>query len=170
MLHLKINNPDLFRENIRNNLNKNFNDKRHGTNLEKGIFNYTLKEAEQRKIVKKWDNKQFVLIYTSHLKSILSNLKQQLIEEVNKGSLQPHKIAFMTHQELDYGRWSDLIELKSKRDKNKFETNMAAATDTFTCRKCKGKNCTYYLMQTRSADEPMTCYPNCLDCGNRWKC
>jgi len=166
----KIENPDLFRDNIRKKLNEKFKDERHGNNLEKGIFNYTLKEADQRKIVKKWDNKQFVLIYISHLRSILNNLKPVLVEQVNNGLLQPHKIAFMTHQEIDHDRWAELIEIKSKRDKNKFEVNMAASTDTFTCRKCKGKNCTYYLMQTRSSDEPMTCYTSCLDCGNRWKC
>lgn len=166
----KIENPDLFRANIRKKLNEKFKDERHGNNLEKGIFNYALKEADQRKIVKKWDNKHFALIYMSHLRSILNNLKPKLIEEVNNGSIQPHKIAFMTHQEMDHDRWAELIEIKSKRDKNKFEVNMAASTDTFTCRKCKGKNCTYYLMQTRSSDEPMTCYTTCLDCGNRWKC
>jgi transcription elongation factor S-II len=166
----KIENPDLFRANIRKKLNEKFKDERHGNNLEKGIFNYALKESDQRKIVKKWDNKHFALIYMSHLRSILNNLKPKLIEEVNNGSIQPHKIAFMTHQEMDHDRWAELIEIKSKRDKNKFEVNMAASTDTFTCRKCKGKNCTYYLMQTRSSDEPMTCYTTCLDCGNRWKC
>ena len=166
----KIENPNLFRDNIRKKFNEKFNDVRHGNNLEKGIFNYALKEAEQRKIVKKWDNKYFVLIYLNHMRSILNNLNDKLIEEVNSGSLQPHKIAFMTHQEFDYNRWAQLIDAKTKRDKNKFEVNIAAATDTFTCRKCKGKNCTYYLMQTRSADEPMTCYTSCLDCGNRWKC
>lgn len=170
MLYKKIENPDVFRANIQKILSEKFNDKKHGVNLEKGIFNFTLKESEQRKIVKKWDNKHFVLIYTSHLKSILTNLNDKLIEEVNNGLLQPHKIAFMNHQELDHDRWAELIEIKSKRDKNKFEMNMAASTDTFTCRKCKGKNCTYYLMQTRSSDEPMTCYTSCLDCGNRWKC
>ena len=75
----------------------------------------------------------------------------------------------MTHQELNPDKWTTLIEAKAKRDANKFETNIAAATDTFTCRKCKGNQCTYYQMQTRSADEPMTCYISCVLCGNRWK-
>lgn len=169
MSNCKIETPELFRENVRKKLNEKFNNPSHGLNLEKGIFNYALKEADQRKIVKKWDNKYFVLIYQSHLKSILKNLNHKLIEEVNNGSLQPHKIAFMTHQELDNDKWAELIDIKSKRDKNKFEVNIAAATDTFTCRKCKGKNCTYYLQQTRSADEPTTIFVQCLDCGTRWK-
>lgn len=165
----KIENPDLFRANVRKKLSEKFNNEKHGTNLEKGIFNYTLKEADQRKIVKKWDNKQFVILYQSHLRSILKNLSDKLIAEVNDGSLLVHKIAFMNHQELDHDRWTQLIDAKSKRDKNKFEVNMAAATDTITCRKCKKNQCTYYQMQTRSADEPMTTFCQCVLCGARWK-
>jgi len=165
----KIENPDNFRANIRKRINERFNNEKHGINLEKGIFNYALKEADQRKIVKKWDNEFFIQIYLSHLRSILNNLNNKLIDEVNNGTIKPHTIAFMTHQELDHNRWAQLIDSKSKRDKNKFEVNLAASTDTFTCRKCKGNQCTYYQMQTRSADEPMTCYITCIQCGNRWK-
>lgn len=166
----RIQNPDTFRANIRKKLNEKFNHEQASTNLEKGIFNYALKEAEQRKIIKKWDNIFFVQIYLSHLKSILNNLSEKWIDEVKNGTIKSHTIAFMTHQELNHEKWSDLIEKKSKRDKNKFETNIAAATDTFTCRKCKANQCTYYQMQTRSADEPMTTFVTCIPCGNRWKC
>jgi DNA-directed RNA polymerase subunit M/transcription elongation factor TFIIS len=40
----------------------------------------------------------------------------------------------------------------------------------FKCGKCKSIKTTYYQMQTRSADEPMTTYVTCKGCGNRWKC
>ena len=166
----KIENPDNFRANIRKKINEKLDDEKASVNLEKGIFNYTLKEADQRKIVKKWDNKFFVQIYLNHLRSIVNNLDDKWISAINSDEIQAHKFAFMNHQEFNHDRWAQLIESKSKRDKNKFETNIAAATDTFTCRKCKNNQCTYYQMQTRSADEPMTCYVNCLTCGNRWKC
>lgn len=39
----------------------------------------------------------------------------------------------------------------------------------FTCGKCKGTQTTYFQMQTRSSDEPMTTFATCLTCGNRWK-
>lgn len=166
----KINNPEYFRIRIRNKINEKLHNEIASLNLEKGIFNYSLKEADNRKIIKKWDNEFFVQIYLSHLKSILSNLNEKWIKDINDGLIESHKIAFMTHQELNHERWAALIEQKSKRDKNKFETNLAAATDTFTCRKCKNNKCTYYQMQTRSADEPMTTYCQCCICGNRWKC
>jgi transcription elongation factor S-II len=40
----------------------------------------------------------------------------------------------------------------------------------FKCGKCKSVKTTYYQMQTRSADEPMTTFVTCMGCGNRWKC
>jgi transcription elongation factor S-II len=40
----------------------------------------------------------------------------------------------------------------------------------FKCGKCKSVKTTYYQMQTRSADEPMTTYVTCMSCGSKWKC
>lgn len=166
----QIKNPEEFRSNIREKLNKKINNMKHSINLEKGIFNYALKEAGNRKIVKKWDNQYFVQIYVDRLRSIYNNLTQDIINQINDETIKAHVVAFMTHQELCPEIWRELIDAKAKRDANKYETNIAAATDTFTCRKCKGNQCTYYQLQTRSADEPMTCYISCINCGNRWKC
>ena len=168
----KIENPDLFRANIRNKLNEKFKDERHGNNLEKGIFNYSLKEASRRKIPKQWSDPYFVMIYVNHLRSIYRNINdnEYLICLLNNGDIKSHEIAFMTHQEMNPPRWTELIKEKMKRDKNKFETKVEAATDTFTCRKCRQNKCTYYQLQTRSSDEPMTTFVTCLNCDNRWKC
>jgi len=40
----------------------------------------------------------------------------------------------------------------------------------FKCGRCKSVKTTYYQMQTRSADEPMTVFVSCLNCGRNWKC
>ena len=90
--------------------------------------------------------------------------------EILNGSINVEKLVGMNHHELNPERWKDYIEKKIKRDTLKYERKMEAATDTFTCRKCKSKECNYYQMQTRSADEPMTTFVSCINCGNRWKC
>ena len=60
---------------------------------------------------------------------------------------------------------------KEKQDKLKYDMKPESMTDEFKCRKCGSRSCSYYEVQTRSADEPMTQFVNCLnpDCGNRWK-
>lgn len=166
----KIDNPEKFRENVKNKINELLKNEKHSNNLEKGIFNYALNEAKNKRVVKKWDNVHFVQIYLDRLKSIYLNLNNaELIEQINSDSIKAHTVAFMTHQEMQPDKWKDLIDAKSKRDMHKFESNIEAATDTFTCRKCRSNKCTYYLQQIRSADEPMTCFITCIDCGNRWK-
>lgn len=166
----KIENSEQFRSNIRAKINEKLNNEKHSSNLEKGIFNYALKEADQRKIVKKWDNKHFVQIYLDRLRSIYTNLNDNIIEQINSEDIKAHVVAFMTHQELNPEKWQELIDKKIIKDKNKFESNLEASTDTFTCRKCKSNKCTFYQQQIRSSDEPMTTFVQCIDCGNRWKC
>ncbi|EER02922.1 transcription elongation factor SII, putative [Perkinsus marinus ATCC 50983] len=39
----------------------------------------------------------------------------------------------------------------------------------FQCGKCRKSQTTYFQMQTRSSDEPMTTFVTCLNCGNKWK-
>jgi transcription elongation factor S-II len=152
-------------------LNEIIQNDKNTINLEKGIFNFALGEAKNRKVVKKWDNPYFVQIYMDRLRSIFNNINNPaLLEQINSGTIKPHVVAFMTHQEMRPEKWDELITAKSKRDANKFENNLEAATDTFTCRKCKSNKCTYMQLQLRSADEPMTTFVTCLSCGNRWRC
>lgn len=170
-MELIVNNPDKFRSNIRNKFNEIIENEKYSTNIEKAVHNWALKEATNRKVVKKWDNPYFVQIYIDHLRSIFINLKNpKLLELIKSGELKAQNVPFMTHQEICPEKWEELIQAKMKRDKTKFEQNVEASTDTFTCRKCWQKKCTYYQLQTRSADEPMTVYISCTVCGNRWKC
>ena len=167
----KIENPDAFRSNIRKKLSSFFQENiNHADNLEKGIYNWSLKEATNRKVVKKWDNQFFIQIYLDHLRSIFVNLtNDKLPQMVLSGDIKAHELAFMSHHEMLPEKWDELIKAKSIRDKSKFEQNIEAMTDTFTCRKCKSKKCSYYQQQVRSSDEPMTIFVQCLQCFNRWK-
>jgi transcription elongation factor S-II len=165
-----IQSPDLFRENIRKKLQNILEEDNLAINLEKGIYNYSIKEANSKKIVKKWENPHFSQLYLDRLRSIYINIKNKdLLEQIKSGEITPQTLAFMTHQEMNPQQWHSLIEKKMKRDASKFNTNIQASTDMFTCKKCRSKRCTYYELQTRSADEPATIFVTCLDCGKHWK-
>ena len=83
MSQIKIENPEKFRSNIVNKLNVKIDNNKNSANLEKGIFNYSLKEAEQRKVLKKWDNNRFVKIYLDRLRTVYLNLNNTIIEQIN---------------------------------------------------------------------------------------
>jgi transcription elongation factor S-II len=171
MTSLKIENPDQFRENIRVKLSTVISmDEDASTNLEKGIYNYAIQESNFKKIVKKWENPAFSQLYLDRLKTVYVNLKNPaLLKALQKGEIAPQSLAFMTHQEFAPDKWKTLIDQKMKRDIAKYDKKIEASTDMFTCKKCHSKKCTYYELQTRSADEPATIFVTCLDCGKHWK-
>jgi transcription elongation factor S-II len=166
----RIQNSENFRENVANKLTLILNNHKNSINLEKGIYNSALAEADSKNIVKKWDNNSFLTLYINKLRSVYFNLNSDLIRQIDEKKIRPHEIAFMSHQQLRPSRWKELIELKKLRDDNLYSPKIEASTDNFTCYKCKSKKCTFYQLQTRSADEPMTTFVTCLDCSNRWKC
>lgn len=161
---------DNFRNNIRERFNNIICDETKSINLEKALFNYTIKEAGFRKIVKKWENAPFVQLYVDRLRSLYINLKhEEILKSIQNDELKVQTYAFMTHQEMIPSHWKELLDKKALMENSKFETDLVANTDMFTCGKCKSKKCSYYTMQTRSADEPETIFISCLDCGKNWK-
>jgi len=151
-------------------LQKLFSDDKLSKNMEIGIFNYTIKASTFNKITKDWKNIYFKLLYKQRAKTMLINLKNipELITNLKTKKIKVEDISFYTHQELNPELWKELIDEKIKIDKNKYE-NCPKINSEFKCRKCQSNNCSYYQLQTRSADEPMTTFVNCLDCGNRWR-
>ena len=178
---MRIENPQSFRENVCKVIEKFFVGKRMeiekpdaidkiAINIEKGVYNFAIKEATFRKIVKKWENPFFAQLYLDRLRVIYINLKNpDLLQQIETGELTPNVLAYMTHQEMNPEQWKIMIDRKTKRDESKFAARVEASTDMFTCKKCKSKRCTYYELQTRSADEPATIFITCLDCGKNYK-
>ena len=175
-IYMEIKDPPTFRQAITQRLQTIIKHPVKCKNIERGIFKYCLLEATQRKIVKKWDNQYFVLLYMNKFRSIWFNLTESyvgntdLFKKLRANLICSHKLAFLTHQEMFPKKWKALIEAKMIRDKNKYTTDTLGASTEFKCRKCGERKTNYYQVQTRSADEPMTTFVTCLNCGNHWRC
>ena len=170
-----VNNSEEFRKNIRNKIKQKLGlQEGMANNIEINIFNYTVNQCKDRNIVRKWDNKYFVQIYTDKFRSIYNNINpindknKEILKNIKDKKISTKNIAFMSHQELKPYLWKELIDAKINRDKSIGKDEDMLATDEFTCFKCKKNKCTYYQLQTRSADEPMTTFVSCLICGNKW--
>jgi len=163
--------PDAFRANMQMQFGKIMGCDITGKNVEMGVYNYAIQEAIKREMIKKWKNPLFCEIYISRLRTIFNNLEtnKELRDQLLNGTISSKDFAFITHQEMNPCIWQALIEKQSKRVKNQFSIHLEASTDMFTCKKCKSKRCTYYELQTRSADEAATIFITCLDCGKNWK-
>lgn len=113
--------------------------------------------------------------YRQRLRTLLMNLRNrknpELRERLLAGALAPKAFITMSPQEMAPDALKQEIEKLQKQ--NLFDaqgaTEKRAVTDRFTCGKCKHKKVSYYQMQTRSADEPLTTFCTCENCGNRWK-
>jgi len=113
--------------------------------------------------------------YKAKIRVLFVNLKDKhnpsLRERVLNGELPPETLATMTSQEMASP------ERKAAdgkiQDQNFFNSLGAgspeAETDAFKCGRCGQRKTRYRQAQTRSADEPMTTYVTCTNCGYNWK-
>ncbi|KAM4622497.1 LOW QUALITY PROTEIN: transcription elongation factor A protein 2-like [Discoglossus pictus] len=107
-------------------------------------------------------------------RSRISNLKDSKNPDLRKNvlcGLNPEQIAAMSCEEMASNELKEMRKAMTKAaiQEHQMAKTGGTPTDLFTCGKCKKKNCTYTQVQTRSADEPMTTYVVCNECGNRWK-
>lgn len=140
-------------------------------NTEKAIFNWCVKTSK----LPSWENKAFRLKYMIKMNSILFNLKRdetKLFERIRDGEIKTRDIPVLPPDSLwPGGPWDTTQQdLKVKALKMDLANNrLQNYKGEFKCPKCKSDKTTYYQLQTRSADEPMTTFCTCIACGKRWK-
>lgn len=146
------------------------------SNLESIILDKTFEEADKKFVLKHFENPLFCTIYTSVARRITANLSpsqyvqnKHLLEKLQQGSLSFEHLRSMSVLDLAPHLYGELRDRQLLREQNLLEGNKAMATDLFECNRCGKRECTYYELQTRSADEPMTKFITCLNCGKRWR-
>ncbi|KAL3025921.1 hypothetical protein AAZX31_04G204500 [Glycine max] len=108
-------------------------------------------------------------------RSLMFNLKDSnnpdFRRKVLLGVIEPEQLINMSTAEMASEQRKQ--EYQKITEKALFECERGgppkATTDQFKCGRCGQRKTTYYQMQTRSADEPMTTYVTCVVCNNRWK-
>ena len=118
-----INNPEEFRKAVLIQL-EDVLDKQTtiAVNLEKGIYNYCIKEAGEKNIVKKWDNVYFTQFYVDKMRSIITNLEKNadLRKRITQKEIKSGELAFMTHQQMNPAKWQKMLDDKKIRDENRY--------------------------------------------------
>ena len=142
-------------------------DKKKCTQIEDSVYNFSSCYVETNCVQDIIED-----IYMNKLDDIMANIDSSklnnsyLLNAILNNEINLHDIANLQPQYLFPENWKKIIDRRNLiEDKKK---NMST-TDIFECRKCNKRKCSVYQMQTRSADEPMTTFVNCLTCGASWK-
>ncbi len=148
------------------------------TQLEESILHVVADQGIKENIDLDWTNRIFWNMYRSRCISLYENLRgkdsyvgntENWLAKLKTGEISPRGFAELTAVDLCPSRWKASIEKIIESDKRLYSKNENAAIFMW-CSNCKKKTkCDYYQMQTRSADEPMTTFVNCLECDRRWK-
>jgi hypothetical protein len=165
-------------------------------NAEISILNWAVHATRGIGQVASWENRVFRSNYRMKLSWLIAEMgrdeKVNITLATDGDSVQlgcivgPQLVLRLKRKELDVkklatyppdvlwpaGPWAQAM-LKSREKDMAMEMARTREEDysgLFKCGKCKSVKTTYYQMQTRSADEPMTTFVTCKNCRNRWKC
>jgi len=143
--------------------------------LEAIVYKKAFDAADAEDIRKSWNLQAFRDIYFAIARRLIGNLNpnsyignKNLWERYITNELTLEEIAKQNYYELCPENWQQMVDRQAKKEQIQLEGDFSRATDKWACHGCKQRKCTYYELQTRSSDEPMTIFIHCLNCGKRW--
>lgn len=145
-------------------------------NMELCTWNWAFRRSSELGDVPATNNRYHVGRYKQKFLSMIYNLKKSpnLKDRILKGELKTSAAINLSPQ----GLWPDGPHAKMTEKIADIEMKKLHAANymhdkdykgLFRCGKCRGYKTTFYQMQTRSADEPMTVFITCHTCNIRWK-
>ncbi len=167
-----------IRTKVIENFKELFESEALATEFEVALLKSVSEIANKESIDKDWSNKIFWNLYRNKAVSFYENLRGNesyvknegnWLEKIKNKELDCQTFVDMTAMDICPQRWKSMIEKIIETEKKLYSKNDAASI-VIWCSSCKKKSkCTYYQMQTRSADEPMTTFVTCLECDKKWK-
>ena len=143
--------------------------------LEKVCFNWTIDHCFDMCIPRSWESLEFKKIYNRKIRDVRFNISNQnnmkFVNDVVKHKISVKKIPYMSSHEMYPELRTAIIDKRRQKELKNWlwEKEMKQGTGMFKCRRCKSDQTSYYSLQTRSADEPMTNYITCHSCEYHWK-
>jgi len=145
------------------------------TNLERCIFNWSIRQSKEYRDAPTWENHRFKTRYKTkflELKRCLTNCPQ-IMEKLKSGRIKTSELIEYGPKELwPDGPWAmtQAVLIHRELRKERLKKDIMSQEGFFKCKRCKTMKTTFYQLQTRSADEPMTTFVTCLNCDAHWKC
>jgi DNA-directed RNA polymerase subunit M/transcription elongation factor TFIIS len=165
-------------------------------NAEISVLNWAVKATRRIGQEASWENRVFKNFYKTKVQWLTAEMKRcpkvhvtlnvvgngvqtslvvgpQLVHRLLRKELDTKNLANYSAEVLwPGGPWDQALQRARQKDLAAWaaKSQEKVADGLFKCGRCKSQKTTYYQLQTRSADEPMTTFVTCVNCGNRWKC
>lgn len=141
----QLDNVEPLRADIKTNILKN-------DQLESFIFDHTISDIKSRNNWTRYFEVISIIIEYPHLTDKVKQI------------LSKHPSEYLP------SKWKKITDEFKKKLNDEINPDLGNVTTMWTCSKCGHNKTSYYQLQTRSADEPMTTFVTCITCGNKWKC
>ena len=133
-------------------------------NIEKSIFNASIKHSRNRGISPSWECKDFRDVYLTKAKGVIGNFRtnpEDYSGRIARGDIDSRDVAFLKPSDIAPSR------LKSREiivcDTKELPDGL------YECEKCQQSKTTWNMIQLRDTSESMTTFITCLLCGSRWR-
>ena len=134
--------------------------------LECSIYEFTKNYIHANDI----DNEYLESVYASKINDIHFNLNNQnstnLLSDILNNKIEIKNLPYLQCHILNSQLWEPIIK---KKEFIEYKKENMTTSDAYECKRCKVRKCKVFLLQTRSADEPMTVFIQCENCNSTFK-
>lgn len=170
-----VSEPMEIRQKARDMIDAVVQDPKISRYLEIASWNHAMENCKKLGHDLKWDNFTFRNRYTQKILSVRYNigLRRDLLDKMKTGETSIKNFVNAKPWEICPEKWEKAFEDAAKKALRFTDASAMDPKDMpdgmLQCGKCKSRKTSYYELQTRSSDEPMTVFAKCHACGARWK-
>jgi DNA-directed RNA polymerase subunit M/transcription elongation factor TFIIS len=141
--------------------------KKHLEKIEEGIYDYT----KQYCLNNSSDKLLAPSIYKDTRKNLIFNFESsnqtigKIKKEMDQNKFNPYNLAFLRPEELNEDNW---IRIMMRMSTTEERLNNLPTVKWKPCFRCQCTQYSFYQLQTRSIDEPVTSFYICKECGKNY--